>query len=364
MRIEELDTPSVIIDLDILERNLARLGAYCREHGINLRPHTKTHKIPAIAKMQIGSGAIGITVAKVSEAEVMTEAGIQDVLVAYPIVSESKAAVLARLACRANITVSLDSIEAAQYLSQCASRKGSRIGILVEMDVGLHRCGVSTPGAAARLAGQIAALPAVELKGLMFYPGHMLADYDGQTRLIPAVNAKLEECYDLFHKAGLPATVVSGGSTPTAYRSHEFHGITEIRPGMYPFYDRNMLAIGACQLEDCAASVLVTVVSTAVEGMAIVDGGSKTFSSDRFLAGDGRGYGKILQDEAAEFAQMSEEHGHLDIRHSGRRYPIGERLNIIPNHVCATINMHDEIYGVRGGVVEETWNVAARGRVR
>ena len=364
MRIDELETPAVVIDLNVLEANLAGLAAYVRKNKIQLRPHTKTHKIPEIARMQIACGAAGITVAKVSEAQVMAEAGLTDLLVAYPIVSESKAEALARLAARASMTVSLDSVDAARCLSALTSRLGSSIGILVEVDIGFRRCGVATAEDAATLAHQVSSLPGLELRGLMFYPGHMQVPRGQQDLLLPVVNAKLEECYAAFRAGGLPLEIVSGGSTSTAYRSHEFHGITEIRPGMYIFNDRNLTAIGSCQLKDCALSVIVTVVSTAVSGRAIVDGGSKTFSSDRFAAGDGRGYGLVVQDPAAEFTAMSEEHGHLDVSQTERRYRIGERLQIIPNHVCATVNMHDRVYGVRAGIVEETWRVAARGKVQ
>jgi len=178
------------------------------------------------------------------------------------------------------------------------------------------------------------------------------------------VNDFLDRSREAFARAELALPIVSGGSTPTAYESSLFHGVNEVRPGTYIFNDRNTVAIDAAALEDCALSVVVTVVSTAVPGHAVVDGGSKTFSSDRFQGGDGSGFGIVKEDPAAQVERFSEEHGTLNIQRSERRYRIGDRLSIIPNHVCTTVNMHDEIYGVRGERVEEIWRVAGRGKVR
>jgi D-serine deaminase-like pyridoxal phosphate-dependent protein len=364
MTVDELDTPAVIVDLALMERNMRRLAEYCDRHRIALRPHTKTHKIPELARLQIQYGARGITVAKISEARVMRDAGIDDILIAYPIVAEAKSRELAQLAGNTTVTVSLDSWEAAQSISRAAAERGVRIQILVEVDVGLHRCGVAFPDAAVALAQGILDLPNLDFRGIMFYPGHMMAPLARQRELLPPVNRFLDEIYVAFARAGIPIQVVSGGSTPTAFLSSEFHGLTEIRPGMYPFYDRNMIGAEVATLQDCALSVLVSVVSTAVGGGVILDGGSKTFSSDRYLAGHGRGYGFVVDDPAAEFEAMSEEHGHLSIAASTRPYRLGERLRVIPNHVCTAINMHEKIHGVRGGVVEISWCVAGHGKLQ
>jgi D-serine deaminase-like pyridoxal phosphate-dependent protein len=198
----------------------------------------------------------------------------------------------------------------------------------------------------------------------MFFPGHFGVAPDERASLRIQVNDFLKRTLEVLSDAGLPAAIVSGGSTPTAYEGSLFYGVNEVRPGTYIFNDRNTVAISACTLDDCALSVMVTVVSTAVSGHAVVDGGSKTFSYDRFQGGDGRGFGIVKEDPAAEIERFSEEHGNLNIQRSQRRYRIGERLSVIPNHVCTTVNMHDEIYGVRGEHVEEIWRVAGRGRVR
>jgi D-serine deaminase-like pyridoxal phosphate-dependent protein len=362
--IAELDTPAVLIDLDIAERNMLRLASYCREKNLRLRPHTKTHKIPELAHKQLELGACGITVAKSSEARVMVDAGIQDVLVAYPIVTDLKAKELAHLADRAKITVSLDSNEAATALSRQASAHGVHIDVMVEIDVGFRRCGVANEEQALSLARRIMDLPGLEFQGLMFYPGHMLAEESERRRLLTAVNECLDRIQQALQQAGCTINCISGGSTPTAFMSHEFHGVTEIRPGMYAFNDRNMLTIKTCDLSECAVSVVVTVVSTAVPGRAIVDGGSKTFSSDGLLAGSREGYGLLLDDQDTKFASVSEEHGHLNISNSSRTYKVGDRLSILPNHVCATINMHDQVYATRNDKVQSVWRVAGRGKLQ
>jgi D-serine deaminase-like pyridoxal phosphate-dependent protein len=364
MLISELETPAVIVDLDIMDRNLARMADYCREHKLLLRPHTKTHKIPELAKRQIASGATGITVAKIGEAEVMLEAGITDMLIAYPIVGPKKTTRLAQLAERARIAVSLDSEEVARGISEAATRAGTEIGVLLEMDVGFERCGLNAEADVVALARKIADLRGLEFRGLMFFPGQFGVAPDERAAMRTQVNDFLKRTLDTLSDADLPASVVSGGSTPTAYEGGLFFGVNEVRPGTYIFNDRNTVAVSACTPDDCALSVLVTVVSSAVSGHAVIDGGSKTFSYDRFQGGDGRGFGIVKEDPAAEIEKFSEEHGHVNIQRSERRYRIGDRLSIIPNHVCTTVNMHDEIYGVRGERVEETWRVEGRGKVR
>jgi D-serine deaminase-like pyridoxal phosphate-dependent protein len=364
MHVSELETPAVIVDLDVMERNLSRMAEYCRAHDLRLRPHTKTHKIPELAKKQIESGATGITVAKLGEAEVMLAAGITDVLIAYPIVGPQKTQHLATIAEQAKVTVSLDSVEAARAISTAASERGSTVGVLVELDVGFGRCGVANETEALALAREITALPGLKFNGVMFFPGHFGVLPEERSALRIRLNEFLDRCVAAFEHAGLSLPTVSGGSTPSAYESHELHALNETRPGTYIFNDRNTAGVAACSLDDCALSVAVTVISTSVSGHAMIDGGSKTFSSDRYQAEHQRGFGYVKEDPAAEIERFSEEHGHLNIQNSDRRYRVGDRLTIIPNHVCSTVNMHDEIYGIRGDGVETSWRVAARGKVR
>jgi D-serine deaminase-like pyridoxal phosphate-dependent protein len=364
MRIEELETPAVIVDLDILERNLRSLSSYCRQHRLQLRPHTKTHKIPAIAKTQIASGAQGITVAKVGEAEVMAAAGIDDILIAYPLVGANKWERLAKLAQKGKMTVSLDSVVAAQGISEACSRAGSVVNILVEFDVGMRRCGLQSVADWMRVAETADRLPGLRFAGLMFYPGHIWDAPAEQGAALGQLSQIIEEVQSELKKSGLTCEVVSGGSTPTAYNSHQVRGLTEIRPGTYVFNDMNETRGGFSQLADCALKVMVTVVSNAVEGRAMIDGGSKTFSGDRLISGDKQGFGLITEHPGIQFLAMSEEHGHLDLSQSAYKPRVGERLTIIPNHVCTCVNMHDEIYYHRNGTVEGSWMVQGRGKLR
>jgi len=364
MHISELETPAVIVDLDVMDANLSRMADYCRKHNLLLRPHTKTHKIPELAKRQIASGATGITVAKIGEAEVMIEAGITDILIAYPIVGAGKTKRLATIAERAKITVSLDSEEAASAISEAASRQGTTIQILIELNVGFDRCGVGNEVEVVKLAKKITSLPGLEFKGLMFFPGHFGVLPEERSVLRAQVNEFLDRVFEACAREQLALSIVSGGSTPAAFESDFFHRVNEVRPGTYIFNDRNTVGVSAASLNDCALSVVVTVVSTGVPGRAVIDGGSKTFSSDRYQAEDGSGFGLVKEDHAAQIERLSEEHGHLNITRSDRRYKVGDRLSVIPNHVCTTVNMHDEIYGVRGEQVEVTWRVEGRGKLK
>ena len=363
MQINELDTPAVLIDLDVVERNLRRMADYARQHGLALRPHTKTHKIPELAQRQLALGACGVTVAKVSEARVMIENGVDDVMIAYPLVTEAKAGAAAELAHNAKLRVSLDSVQALEQLARAADSAGSRIGVLAEIDTGFHRCGVASPSDAIALARLAERSSHLDWLGLMFYPGHLAQPPDRQAAGIDEVNVVLDRYYQTFHDEKIALPVISGGSTPTGYRSHEFHGITEIRPGTYIYNDGNYSRLGASRFEDCAVKIAVTVISTAVSGKAMIDGGSKTFSSDRSKH-DVPIYGTVIEDDATRFVGLSEEHGHLDISQSSHCYRVADRLHVIPNHVCAAINLHNVVYGVRGDTVEKTWQVAARGRLQ
>ena len=364
MLVAELETPAVLVDLDVVERNLSRMADYCHGKNLRLRPHAKTHKIPSLAKWQLEKGAQGITVAKIGEAEVMIDAGITDILIAYPVVGGGKAEKLAELATRADLTVALDSLEVAEAISWEVKRKSAKVGILIEIDVGFRRCGIANEDEVLVLAQKVDSLPNLEFNGLMFFPGHFQVPEQERAAMRVGVNDFLSRVQSKIKQSGLPLTTVSGGSTPTALESHLFIGVNETRPGMYIFNDRTMVGIGIAHEEDCALSVVTTVVSTSVSGGAIIDAGSKTLSSDRYPIGDGKGYGLIKGDQETVLEKLSEEHGHLNISRSSRQYSVGQRLTVIPNHVCSTVNMHNQIYGVRGDQVETVWEVAGRGKVQ
>jgi D-serine deaminase-like pyridoxal phosphate-dependent protein len=362
MRVSELETPALVVDLDTLDRNLSRVASYVALHGLTLRPHTKTHKSIRLARRQLQLGAAGLTVAKVSEAEVMLGADPADLLVAFPIVGQSKLSRLMQVARRTAVTVALDSFAAAQALDAAAAAAGVPVGVLAEVDVGLGRVGVS-PNDLLPLARAILGLKHVAFEGIALYPGHVKSWDAAGRRAFAAVAELLGQILSEFRRAGIELRTVSGGSTPTLFHSHEMRGLTEIRPGTYVFNDVNTVQSGACSWEDCAATLLATVVSTARRGQMIVDGGSKTFSSDRLLDPTDATFGRVTDAPGARFHKMNEEHGFIDITEAGREFHVGDRVRIVPNHVCVAVNLHERVYGLRGDAVEEVWNVDARGKL-
>jgi D-serine deaminase-like pyridoxal phosphate-dependent protein len=364
MRISDIDTPAILIDLDIMEANLRRVADYARQHDLRLRPHTKTHKIPALGRRQIDHGAVGLTVAKTSEAEVMLGSGTPDLLVAYPVIGHRKLERLAEVARKTRVTVSLDSLVAARQLSDAAREAQVEFGVLAETDVGLGRVGVPPGEPLVALAKAITNLPRLDLEGIAFYPGHIKSvDEAGQAE-VAKLGATVESIIRQFKAAGLSTKVVSGGSTPALYLSHLVAGLNEIRPGTYIFNDRNTVESGGCGWNDCAATILATVVSTARPGHMIIDGGSKTFSSDRLNTGEVT-FGLVREAPGAMFHKMNEEHGYIDLRRAERQdFQVGDRVRIVPNHICVAMNLHEQVYGVRGGDVVETWRVEARGKLQ
>lgn len=364
MTIHELDTPALIVDLDIMEANLARAAEYARRHGLRLRPHTKTHKSPLLARRQLALGAAGLTVAKVGEAEVMLEAEPADLLVAYPVIGESKLRRLVEVARRTRVTVALDSLAAAEGLSQAARAGGVEFGVLAEADLGLHRVGVGPGVALVELIEGIRGLPNLDWKGVDFYPGHIKAlDAAGEGALTD-LNRNVRQMLQALVAAGLKPEIVSGGSTPTLFRSHEIEGVNEIRPGTYIFNDRNTVACGGCERSWCAATILCTVVSTAVPGQMIIDGGSKTFSSDRLSTGGDGDFGEIAGMPGARFVKMNEEHGFVQLPAGSSVPEVGSRVQVLPNHICVAVNLHEEVFGYRGHCVEQIWKTEARGKLR
>ena len=364
MNYQELPTPALTIDLDILERNLQRMADYCRRHGLGLRPHTKTHKAPEVGRMQMEHGAVGLSVAKVGEAEVMAAAGLDKILIAFPIWGDEKLRRIASLARERTLLLSLDNEATAEGLSRAASAAGATVGVLVEFDVGMRRCGVEPGPAALQLARKIEKMPGLKFRGLMAFPGNVWGAEADREKVAKQVAELVEQTLEPFRKAGMELEIVSGGSTPSASLTHKIPGITEIRPGTYAYNDLNTYYQGVCKLEDCAARVVATVISTAVPGRAMIDAGSKTLSSDGLGSGPRAGHGYVVEAPDAALIKLNEEHGHLDITKSTHPFHVGEVVTVIPNHVCTCVNMHDEVFLVRKGQVEGTWKVAARGKVR
>jgi D-serine deaminase-like pyridoxal phosphate-dependent protein len=362
--VSEIDTPALVVDLGIMERNLRRAADYARDHGLRLRPHTKTHKSPLVGRMQLDAGAAGLTVAKVGEAEVMLASGTPDLLLHYPVLGRSKLARLMEVARQTRVTVALDSLAAARQLSDAAEHAGVEVGVLPEVDVGLGRVGVAPGSELVELALAIARLPRLSVEGITFYPGHIKDTGPTGKRQLAELGALVQAMLAELAAAGLRVKLVSGGSSPTLFHSHEVAGLNEIRPGTYVFNDLNTVRSGGCALEDCAATLLVTVVSTARKGQIIVDGGSKTFSSDR-IAGPGENtFGRVVEAPEARFWLMNEEHGYVDVSAVKRDFAVGETLHVIPNHICTAVNLHEQMYGIRAGRLERVWNVEGRGKLR
>jgi len=352
MHVSEVDTPALVVDLDALEQNIARMQRYCDAHGIKLRPHIKTHKTIAIAQMQMAAGACGIACQKLGEAEVMVNAGIEDVLIPYNILGAQKLDRLMRLSRRATITVAADSEYTVQGISDAARADGATIHVIVELDIHTGRCGVRSPEAARDLARKIAELPGLTFCGVMTMPSR------------PEMNPFLQRTLELLDEVGLPHPIVSGGSTPTSFLSHQVYGLTEIRVGEYIFGGLNHLLSGWSTEEQCALNVHTTVVSRPTPDRAILDGGSKTFSAVVRQTPDGPSMGYIREYPEARFRGASEEHGAVDVSACPKKPKIGERVRVIPAHVCPCVNEHDEMVAGRNGKVEAIWPISARGKVR
>jgi D-serine deaminase-like pyridoxal phosphate-dependent protein len=364
--LEQLETPAAVVDLGRLAHNLDRMAAYAAVHSLRLRPHVKTHKAPRIAAEQMRLGAAGLTCATVREVEVMAELA-DDILLAYPTLGAARLRRLVAVPTRTRLTVALDSSRAAVQLAAAADEVGREVGVLVELDVGMRRVGVQDAAAAVELAAFIADRAPLRYDGVAFYPGHIRQAIGDQGAGVAGLARDLGETLEALERAGLPARVVSGGSTPAAWRMHEIPGLTEVRPGTYVYNDRVTAALGACEWDECALTVLATVVSTAVPGQAVIDAGSKALGREpmdpsRAGAGAGAGFGALLDRPDVVVARMSEEHGILDLSNTDWRPRVGEQVRVVPNHVCIVVHLNDVVYGVRNGVVETKWPVAARGR--
>ena len=352
MRIDELDTPVPVVDLDIVEHNLAKMQAYCDSHGLNLRPHIKTHKIPAFAHRQVELGAKGITCQKLGEAEVMIDAGLDDVLISYPLIGAAKADRLAALSRRAKMRVAVDSVLAVETVAAAARESNVPIGVLVEFDSGNRRTGVVSVEEALALAIAIEKSPGLRFDGLMTYPS------------TEATAAFVADARDSFSRAGIAIAMVSGGGTPNAWQAHRIAGLTEVRVGTYIYHDRATVAAGAAGFDECALHLHATVISRPTADRAVIDAGSKSLSSDGIDPAFGKGYGLIRGYEDAVIERLNEEHGVIDVSRCNRKPQVGERVQILPNHVCVVSNLHDEIAVSRGGMLLDTRRVEARGKTR
>lgn len=347
MNIDSLSTPCVLIDIDRVKANIKRAQDYADKNGFTLRPHIKTHKIPSFAHMQVEAGACGITCQKLGEAEVIADAGLDDILISYNIIGFDKLTRLAALAKRVRLTVAADSLFTVNGYNQIAATTGVTFDVLIECDTGGGRCGVQTPDEAITLAST--------LKGGARFAGVMTYPAAGGTEKMAE---KLAEILSSFEKANIAVKTVSAGGTPDLWKAHTVPGVTEYRPGTYIYMDRSQVAAGAATQEDCALTILATVVSKPLSDRAIIDAGTKTLTSD--LLGM-KGFGHITSLPDVLISGLSEEHGILSAKDGLPE--IGEQVRIIPNHACVVSNMFDTVYLVSGPTVINALPVVARGRV-
>jgi D-serine deaminase-like pyridoxal phosphate-dependent protein len=357
---DELDTPCLTLELSLLEHNIERMASLARGAGVALRPHAKTHKLVEVAERQLAAGSDGLTVAKLGEAEVFAEHGIGNLLVAYPLWGEQKWRRLCALAEQAEVRVAADSAQVCEGISAAAQAHGVVVAVRIEVDTGYGRCGVQDASEAAALAAVVERLPGLRLAGVMSFAGQTYGAPDGVGNAARSDAERLVEVASALREGGFDTPEVSIGSTPSAAHIAKLKGITEFRPGTYVFSDRDQAALGWGTLDDCALRLTATVVSRPTRDRAVIDAGTKSLSSDRATHADG--WGTIVGHPSWALSWLNEEHGVIALP-PGEDPSIGTIVEIIPNHACGMLNLHDWVAVVRDGEVRDWWPVAARGRV-
>ena len=361
---EVLDTPVMVVDEAKLRRNIAEMADLAASRGVALRPHFKTHKTPQIGRLQVAAGAIGATCAKLGEAEVFVDqAGITDVLLAYPVVGAPKVRRLLALMDRAHVTVAVDSLAAATALSEAMAAAGQTLDIHIEVNTGQDRAGAKAGDEAVDLALAVNALPGLRVTGVMTHEGHAgSSDPAVIAATAEAAGKALVETANRIREHGIELPHVSVGSTPSSWYTPAVPGITEMRPGTYAFYDNSIFRHGRIGPDRCAARIVATVVSRPAPDRAVIDAGSKALAMDPSPSHPGFGY--IVGHPNATIARVSEEHGVVVLPPDEPGFAVGDRVEVIPNHVCPTVNLTDELLVARDGHIVDRWTVAARGKVR
>ncbi len=350
MRIETLETPVPVVDLEVVDANIHRMQTWCDTHRLRLRPHVKTHKLPWLAHRQLRAGAQGIAAQKLAEAEVMAMSGIDDILLTYNVIGEAKVERLARLAQLCRMQVALDNPHAVRAASRAAQRAGVTVPVLIEFDSGGDRTGVRSAQEALSLARFVTEQPGLRLAGLMTHP------------FGPQVEETTREIRTLLTQHGLGLATLSVGGTPTAKMAHRLAGVTELRVGTYVYNDRMMVHAGVAKYQDCALHIYATVVSTPSPDRVILDAGSKTLSSD--LIGGLDGYGYLPEFPDATLERLNEEHAIVDVAACSIKPTVGQCVRILPNHVCVVSNLHDQVVWHRRGEILMHAAVLARGTTR
>jgi D-serine deaminase-like pyridoxal phosphate-dependent protein len=353
--VEELDTPALLVDLELLEQNIARMAAFFADKPASVRPHSKTHKCPAIALRQLAAGAIGITCAKVSEAEVMAAAGVDDILIANQVTGATKIDRLTDLASHCDLMVAVDDAANVQQLAEACTAKGVTLRVLVEVDIGMGRCGVRPGQPALDLARQVATAQGLRFEGLMGYEGHLVLVDDAVERAgrVRAAFEPMAETLGLLEQDGLPVHIVSGAGTGTFDVTGTLPFVTEVQVGSYVFMDNTYSRVRT-EFEP-SLTLLSTIVSRPVPERIVVDAGLKAMTSEF-------GWPRPLDGEGLAVRYLSEEHGVLDLAADGRfDGKPGDRMRFQPSHCCTTVNLHDRLYVVQNGKLVDVWPIAARG---
>ena len=360
MKVDELDTPVLVVDLERMENNIKRMVDFTRECGVDLRPHVKTHKTPEIARMQLEAGSRGVCLQKVGEVEVFASNGFDDIFLTNEVVVPKKMERLARLADKVRLGVAVDDIDVAKKMGQIFKETGSEADVYVDVDVGMHRCGVADPTAAANLAVAVSHQEGLVFKGLMGYEGNVngAKSKEEQVRLANAAMDGIVRAKGAIERAGMKVESVSVGSTVSTWINAKHPAVTEVQPGMYVFNDHVLVDRGVATWNDCALTVVATVMSRPAPERAIVDAGSKAFNFDTGL------FPKALGRDGIKMTHFSEEHGWLELEGEGRNLKIGDRISFVPAHCCTTVNQFEEIHGIRGSTIEKVFPVLARGKMR
>ena len=374
MLLSDLPTPQVLVDHARAQSNIERVQALAARARTTLRPHAKTHKSPIVARWQIDAGAVGVCCAKVGEAEVFADAGITDIRLPYP-VNPSNAARLLPVMDRAAVSIIVDHLDVARGWSEAMQRAGRTLDVLVKVDVGFHRCGIDPAGTPIEFLQAVSAMPGLRLRGLLSHAGHgyHAASEADLATIAQQEAATLISIRERAAASGIALDEISVGATPTLRFSAGQPGITELRPGNYVYFDRTQVALGAATLDDCALTVLATVVSAPAPDRIILDCGSKTLTNDQargiakapgfgaVLAGDGEAPRSV--DGSLTIERLSEEHATVRVSGTTRLRP-GDRVRVVPNHSCVVSNLVDVVQLVEGDRVIESIPVAARGRIQ
>lgn len=366
MKIFSLDTPALLVREAVLLRNIQDMASFAQQVGVNLRPHIKAHKLPAVAKAQLALGAVGLTVAKLGEAEVMVKAGFTDILIANQIIGEKKIQRLLKLSAKAEIKVTVDSLAGIRALNDACLKSGQEIAVLIEVNTGLNRCGVLPGEDLIQLAEEVFHSARLNFLGIITHAGQAYGakNIEEVSEIGNFEGEEMVKAASLLVKHGIEVPVISVGSTPTAKFAGMIAGVTEIRPGNYVFYDGIQVALGVAVPDDCALSILATVISRPSPERIIIDAGSKTLALDQGAHGQSmvRGFGVVKDHPEVIIERLSEEHGILKVS-ADCPLEIGDKIEIIPNHACTVINLAEEVNLIRNQEVIEVWEIKARGKV-